>query len=136
MNEAPKRKVGRPKGSRSADIILKAKKIQEIINLSEAQLIKVLKGQTKLSEKTVVNVALELYKRRVPTKVESDGKGDSLTLIKIVKNHVPEKLKQAEVIEEAVDGVLSKRKPEEIRRLMARSHDEGETWGEMGGDKT
>ena len=130
-----KRKPGRPKGSRSAEKIIKANRIQQIINLSETKLIQVLQGKVKgIGEKMITQVALELYKRRVPTKVESDGKGDSLTLIKIVKNHIPEKLKQVETVEEAVDGVLSNSKSEEVRRIMARSQDEGEVRSELGED--
>ncbi len=66
-----------------------AKKVSEIVQLSETHLIRVLKGETKLPEKVITQVALELYKRRVPQKVETTGDGSSITLIKIVKNHVP-----------------------------------------------
>ena len=127
MTDLPvKRKVGRPKGSRSAERVLKAQKIQQIINLSENQLIRVLRGETNLPLKTVVNVALELYKRRIPTKVENEGKAGQLTLIKIVKNHVPEKIDTVDILEEAVDGVLRKQEPGEIERALARSSNESQ----------
>ena len=121
MSQVEPRKAGRPKGSRSAERVLKARKIQEIINLSESQLIKVLKGETSLPTKTVVNVALELYKRRIPTKVEQDGKAGALTLIKIQKNYIPPEMDTVDVVEEAVDGVLSRSESKEVRRTVERS---------------
>ena len=101
------------KPQRYAERSLKAFKIQQIINLSEDKLIKVLEGKTKLDEKTVVNVALELYKRRVPTKVEGDKTGDKLTVIKVIKNHVPTKVVDTidittDNIEKAADAVLER----------------------------
>ena len=122
-----KRKVGRPRGSRPAERAIKAMKIQQIINLSEHHLIRVLKGEMGVTIKDRTAVALELYKRRVPTKVENDSKQGQLTLIKIVKNHIPQKLDTVDAVEEAVDGVLREQKPSEIRRIMARSSDESQT---------
>jgi hypothetical protein len=134
MSEAVKRKPGRPVGSRPAERALKAQKLQEIINLSEAQLIRVLKGETNLPLKMIVNVALELYKRRVPAKVEADSKQGQLTLIKIVKNHVPDKITTIDSVQEAVDGILSTAEPDEIKQAMARSNNASKVWGELGED--
>ena len=99
----PKRKVGRPKGSRPAERSLKAFKLQEVLNLSERHLLRILKGETNLSLKEVTQVALELYKRRVPTSVENDGKQGQLTLIKIIKNHVP--VKQVDTLDITTDAI-------------------------------
>ena len=101
--EPVKRKVGRPKGSRPADRALKAFKMQEVLNLSERHLLRILRGETNLSLKEVTSVALELYKRRVPAKVEGDGKQGQLTLIKIVKNHIP--IKTVDTIDVGVDDI-------------------------------
>jgi len=69
----------------------KVRQIQKILDLSEAKLIQVLSGNTRLPERAVVNVALEIYKRRVPSKTEKAGnEGNSLTMIKVVKNFTPE----------------------------------------------
>ena len=114
--DKPKRKIGRPKGSRPAERALTSFKIQEIINLSESVLIRVLKGETQLPFNTVATVALELYKRRVPAKVEADSSGNKLTVIKIVKNHVPVLDPKDTIdvtmdnIEEATDAFIEKAK--------------------------
>ena len=84
-----KRKIGRPVGSRPAERALRTMKVQEIINLSEGVLLRVLKGETNLPLKMVAEVALELYKRRVPAKSEESGKEGQITMIKIIKNHIP-----------------------------------------------
>ncbi len=96
-----------------AERAITAFKVQEIVNLSENMLIRVLKGQTSLPERTVVSVALELYKRRVPQKVESEGGGNKLTVIKIVKNHMPskqsqelEKIDVVDAVEAEVDNII------------------------------
>ena len=116
MTELTKRKVGRPKGSRPAERALKSFKMQEVLNLSERHLIRILKGETNLSLKEVTSVALELYKRRVPAKVENDGKQGQLTLIKIVKNHIPVKTKDTiDVTTDAIDNATN----EAIKRFDA-----------------
>ncbi len=71
------------------DMVIKAKKV---LLLSENKLIQVLEGKTKLPEKIVVQVALELYKRRIPMKIEKEvtGSSNNLTIIKVIKNHIPE----------------------------------------------
>lgn len=74
-----------------------AKRVQEILDLSEGKLLQVLQGKTKIPEKMVVQVALEIYKRRIPTKVENEHTGSQLTIVKIVKNHLPDK--EGEVID-------------------------------------
>jgi hypothetical protein len=123
--ETTKRKVGRPVGSRPAGRDLRTFKVQEIITLSENKLIEVLKGTTSLPEKKVVDVALELYKRRVPAKVESVEGGNKLTILKIVKNHVP--IKQAETIDvttdeldTTVDAVITENTTPEERKALGR----------------
>jgi hypothetical protein len=121
-----KRKIGRPRGSRPAERAIKAMKIQEIINLSEHHLIRVLKGEMGVSIKDRTNVALELYKRRVPTKVETDSKQGQFTLIKIVKNHIPvHQVTTTDIstdqLEEAVDGVLHSQEPDKDRPALERS---------------
>lgn len=102
-------RIGRPT-KRHAERALKTLQIQEIVNLSESKLIQVLKGETKLPEKTVVNVALELYKRRVPTRVENENSGNKLTVIKIVKNHLPSKgsqeIEKIDAVDAEVDRVV------------------------------
>jgi hypothetical protein len=108
-----KRKIGRPVGSITAARNLKTFKIQEIINLSENVLLRVLRGETNLPLKTVTNVALELYKRRVPAKTEGVEGGNKLTILKIVKNHIPpEKVDTIDVttdeLEEAADAVIER----------------------------
>jgi hypothetical protein len=96
------------KRNRPAERAIHALKVQEIINLSENKLIQVLKGNTSLPERTVVSVALELYKRRVPAKVETEAQGNRLTVIKIIKNHMPSKQdKELEVID-AVDAEVDR----------------------------
>ncbi len=95
--KAPKKEL------RLAERTLKAFKVQEVINLSETILIRVLKEQTNLPFKTVANVALELYKRRVPAKTESVEGANKLTILKIVKNHVP--IKKAETIDVTTDNI-------------------------------
>lgn len=67
----------------------KIMKAEEVLKLAEDKLIKVLSGETKVNEKIVIQVALELYKRRIPSKVEQMNEGNQLTIIKIVKNHTP-----------------------------------------------
>lgn len=96
-----------------AERAITAFKVQEIVNLAENKLIAVLKGQTSLPERTVVNVALELYKRRVPQKVETEGQGNKLTVIKIVKNHLPslqsQELEKLDMVDVAVDKVIEEK---------------------------
>lgn len=95
-----KRKVGRP-----AERNLKVFKLQEILNLSESVLIRVLSGKTNLPLKTVVGVALELYKRRVPAKVEAAAGSNQLTIIKVVKNHIPIKEEnQVDITTDQIDN--------------------------------
>ena len=67
-------------------IVERAKKV---LKLSEDKLIQVLEGKTKLPEKVVVNVALELYKRRIPQLAETNKERSQLAIIHIHKNHIP-----------------------------------------------
>jgi len=62
----------------------------EVLALSENHIIKVLKGETKLPERVVTQVALELYKRRIPQHVEGNAGNSALTIIKVIKNHLPD----------------------------------------------
>lgn len=66
-----------------------AKRVQKILDLAEEKLINVLNGTTKVPEKLLVQVALEIYKRRIPQKVEPQEGANQLTVVKIVKNHLP-----------------------------------------------
>ena len=68
-------------------IVARAK---EVLAKSEAYLLKVLDGKTKLPERVVAQVALELYKRRIPTTSDGNQGSNQLTIIKVVKNHMPD----------------------------------------------
>ena len=83
------------------------KRAQKVLKLSEQKLIAALEGKTDLPEKEVMKIALELYKRRVPNQVEGTPGGNQLTLIKIIKNHVPEGA-TLNTIEEAAEALLEK----------------------------
>lgn len=72
---------------------------KEVLQLSENKLIQVLKGETSLPERVVVTVALELYKRRIPTVQDGNTGSNSLMVIKIVKNHIPDKIQPEEIID-------------------------------------
>ena len=77
------------KGSGTKSQTYKAMKVQEVLNLSEEKLIRVLRGETDLPESKVVSVALELYKKRIPQKMEGIQGQNQLTVVKIIKNHLP-----------------------------------------------
>lgn len=118
-----KRRIGRPVGSITAGRDLRTFKVQEVITLSENILIRILKGDSNLPEKKVADIALELYKRRVPAKTESVEGGNKLTILKIVKNHIPPK--QAETIdistdelEKVTDAVIAEHLPSHKRKEM------------------
>ena len=66
-----------------------AKRAQVIIDSSERVLLNALDGTTKLTDRVRVQVALEIYKKRIPQKVEQVETGQKLTLIKIIKNFIP-----------------------------------------------
>ena len=65
-----------------------------------------------MPQKEIVKIALELYKRRIPQHVEKTGEGSSLTMIKIIKNHVPEGYMgdtiETTPIEKAAEVIISK----------------------------
>lgn len=113
MSEDTGKAVVKRRARVPAERAITAFKVQEIVNLAESKLIKVLKGETSLPERTVVNVALELYKRRVPQKVESEGQGNKMTVIKIVKNHQPsiqsQELEKLDMVDVAVDRVIEEK---------------------------
>jgi hypothetical protein len=99
----------------------KIARANEVLALSEEKLIKVLKGEVKLPERVIVQVALELYKRRIPQHVEGGGPANSLTIIKIVKNHLPNN--SGETIDIGSIGsteVLDKVVDEKIRAINAK----------------
>lgn len=83
------------------------KRAQKVLKLSEQKLIAALEGKTDLPEKEVMRIALELYKRRVPNQVEGPAAGNQLTLIKIIKNHVPEAV-VINTVAEAAEALLEK----------------------------
>jgi len=66
------------------------KRAAEILELSEQRLLEALNGTWEIPARLKVQIALELYKRRVPIKVEGEGKTGNLTMIKIIKNFLPE----------------------------------------------
>jgi hypothetical protein len=99
--------VGGP-GSGKKSQSFKVTKAKEILKLSEAKIIKVLKGETTLPEKVVVDVALELYKRRIPTQIEGQAGNNSLTVVKIIKNHLPDSHGDVFDIETHADEIAEK----------------------------
>lgn len=107
------------KGSTSLSQTGKIKQLQKVLDLSERKLINVLEGKTSLPERTVVNVALEIYKRRVPAKTEkAEEAGNKLTLIKVVKNFTPDGGGDVVDITEQEQqiGDLSEKKVNEIKK--------------------
>lgn len=113
---------------------LVAQRVKEVLKLSEAHLIKVLKGETKLPERVVTQVALELYKRRVPQSVEGNSGNNSITMIKIVKNHLPGQVEKdvmditpathelAQTVEDKIAEVNEKIKAKQERSRIAAQH--------------
>ena len=110
-------------------IVARAK---EILSLSEAHLVKVLRGETKLPERVVTQVALELYKKRIPQNVEANTGNNSITMIKIVKNHLPGKMENesevldvtparhdlAQTVEDKIAEINAKIKDKQGRSMM------------------
>ena len=70
-------------------MVIKAKKV---LKLSEDKLIQALEGKLNIPDNVVVHVALELYKRRIPMKIEKEvtGSSNNLTIVKVFKNHIPD----------------------------------------------
>jgi hypothetical protein len=78
-------------GKKSLSQIFQVQRAQEVLSLSEEILLEALTGKLNVSDRLRVSIALELYKRRVPIKIEEQKQsGNSLTMIKIVKNFLPE----------------------------------------------
>lgn len=87
----------------------KIKRAEEVLRLSEQLIIEALNGTMQIDDKERLKVALELYKRRIPAKVESENTGNKLTMIKIVKNFLPEQSDELSPIEVAAENVLNGR---------------------------
>lgn len=113
------------------------KQIQKILDLSEHKLIQVLEGKTSLKERDVVNVALEIYKRKVPQETKRvEAAKNTLTMIKVVKNFNPSNPESGDVVdvtpsqekleqmaEERIDDTLETIMSEEKRVVLNKNFD-------------
>ena len=98
----------------------KIERAKKILKLSEKQIIRVLKGETDLKQKDITAVALELYKRRIPIHADKGAGSNKLTVIKIVKNHIPAGHKEfidINEVDEATDAIISKIEPRKLAKL-------------------
>lgn len=94
-------------------------KAKKLLKLSETKLIEVLKGNTSLKEKDIVGVALELYKRRVPVAQDASSGRNQLTVVKIVKNHLPDNHDNVIDVENAAEEVITKYAPKQLTRKLS-----------------
>jgi len=92
--------AGKPNNCKQIESQLnKIANVKEVLRLSEALIIKALKGEMSgITDKVRLTTALELYKRRIPVKSEGDAGSNRLTIIKVVKNYIPE-----EVVKDTID---------------------------------